>query len=117
MQQPVTGEIESVDLDRDALSRDDKADITVQHIRRDFQIGVERHDDGEHLGRRNDASYRVDGQLLHDAVDRRGKNLLPGLLLPLDDVLGKPRGSLFGLCEIVVERAAVFRFRLCLGLA
>ena len=82
----------------------DEADVTVQHHRLDLQIGVERYDDGEHLSRGDDSSDRVHCQLLHDAVNRCGENLLLRLLFSLDHVLGKTRGSLFGFREIVVER-------------
>ena len=99
-----------------ALSRYDKPDITFDTFAEISRLASSGTITASTCAGVTTPPIRVHRQLLHDTVDRRGKDLLPGLLLPLDDVLGKARGSLLGFREIVVERPAVFRFRLYPGL-
>jgi hypothetical protein len=48
----------------------DKANVTVRHHCLDFQPAVARHDYEQRLRRRDNATNRVNGELLHHAVDR-----------------------------------------------
>ena len=71
-------------------------------------MAVDRHQDEQRLRRRHDAADRMDRELLHDAVDRRGQQLQLGALLGLDQVLRQAGRLLFGLAELVEQGAAIF---------
>ena len=104
----VPGEIEGVDLDLGVLAGTDEADVAVGHHRLDLELAVDRHQHEQRLRRRHDAADGVDGELLHDAVDRRGQQLQLGPLLGLDQVLDQTRHLAIGLGEFAEARAPVF---------
>ena len=101
VQEAVACEIESVDFDFGLLPGVDKANVTVRHHCLDFQPAVARHDHEQRLRRRDNAANRVNGELLHHAVDRRGEQLKPGLLFSLDQILRESACLLLGLGEVV----------------
>ena len=75
-------------------------------------MAVGRNDHCEHLRRRDDATDRVHGQLLHHAIDRCRQHLQLRSSFRFDHVLGKARRLLFGFGQLVEERATVLRFDL-----
>ena len=64
------------------------------------------------LRRRDHAADRVDRELLHHTVHRRGEKLKPGLLLGLDQLLGEPDRLLLRLDELVGKGTPIFSLRL-----
>src|SRR5262249_18687116 len=69
---------------------------------------VLRDNDRQSLGRRYDASDRMDRKLLHNTVDRRDEILQSRALLGLDDILRQPGGLLLSLGQFIKQCALIF---------
>ena len=89
MEQPVAGEIESVDLDLGGLSNVNEADVAVRDHRLDLKMTVVGTRAREPLGGGYDPAHSMDGELLNDAIDGRRQELQPCPLLGLDEILGE----------------------------
>ena len=83
----------------------------------DFEPAVVGNDHQQGLRRRDHAADRVDGELLHHAVDGSGQSLQRGLALGLDQVLRQPVYLLLGFGEFVRQAAPVFGHGLAARLA
>jgi hypothetical protein len=71
----------------------------------DLEMAILRDHDCEHLSRGNDASYRMHGKLLDDAVDGGDQIMELGPPIRLDLVLGDAGGLLLHLRQFVIECA------------
>src|SRR6267142_5610759 len=104
MKEPVACEVECVDLDLRLLCRMDESDVAVGEHGLDLEQALARNYHGERLSRRHHASHCMNGELLHDAVDRRGQMLKFRALVCLDHLLRSACSLLLGLCERVIGR-------------
>src|SRR6266702_3930506 len=75
MEEPVAREVERIDLDLRLLSGMDEADVAVGEHGLDLELTLAWNHNNQRLRRRHHASHRVNGELLHDAVDRRSELL------------------------------------------
>jgi hypothetical protein len=87
----------------------DESDVAVGEHGLDLEMALARNHHGERLSRRNHASHRMNGELLHDAIDRRGQMLEFRAPLCLDHVLRSARSLLLGFRECVIGRAPILR--------
>ena len=87
MQEAVAGKAESVDLDLGFLALMHKADIAVWHHGLDFEMAVLWNHHEQRLRRGHYAADRMDGELLHDAINWRGERLSFSALFGLDHIL------------------------------
>ena len=85
----------------------DEADVAVRHHRLDLEMAIIGHDHEQRLRRRHHASDGVHRKLLHDAVDRRRKQLKFGPLLSLDQIFARLADFLFGLRQIARKGASI----------
>ena len=107
MQQPVSGEIKSIDLDFHFIAGMHETDVMVAHHGFDLQLTVAGHDHHQGLGGRHHAADRVYGQLLNHARHRRGQLLKLGALLGLRQIGRKAGGFSLGLGQLAEQRSAI----------
>jgi hypothetical protein len=69
MENPIAREVEGMDLDLGVLSGVNETDFVVRQRGFDLEVAMLWDHRGEHLGWRDDASHRMHGKLLDDAVD------------------------------------------------
>ena len=75
MKEPIARKVEGVDLDLGVLARHERSRCRGWKPSPRSRDGCQRHDREQRLRRRHDAADGVHGELLHDAVDRRGQLL------------------------------------------
>lgn len=102
---PIAGVVEGMDLDLGVLFGVNEAGVVVRQRGFDLEMAILRDHDCEHLGRRDDAAYRMHGKLLDAAVDGDDEILELRSPVGFDLIPGDACGLLFGFRQLVVQRA------------